>query len=103
MIVGLIIMAAGLGGSVGVASAEAIPANGFRAASACGFHEESGGALWWNNCGDQDITINITRPWFPDQTYCVPAHKDEWVTSSHEGDAYPVGCADGLEYVHDGC
>ncbi|WP_328409316.1 hypothetical protein [Nocardia sp. NBC_00403] len=107
LIVGVIVAVAGFGGSSGVASADTYdvtPANGYQAAdSVCGFHEESGGALWWNNCSDQNQLINIHRPWSVDQTYCVPAHKDEYVTSSQEFSEYPVGYTNDLTYIKDGC
>ncbi|MEV2218737.1 hypothetical protein AB0E01_02525 [Nocardia vinacea] len=101
LFVGLVVAAAGLGGSFGVASAA--PADGYQAVeSVCGPHQE-GTQLWYHNCSNQDQTINIVRPIMFDQTYCVKAGADEWVASTHETDDYPIGYTQRLDYLHDGC
>ncbi|MBF6465000.1 hypothetical protein IU427_07350 [Nocardia beijingensis] len=89
---------------VPMAAAAATPAAGYQAASApCGFREEAGlpTELWWKNCSDQGELIKIHRPSSPDGTYCVPAHKDEWVASFDYDN--PLGSATKLTLIRKGC
>ncbi|MCC3326924.1 hypothetical protein [Nocardia abscessus] len=84
--------------------AAATPATGYQATSTpCGFREEAGlpTELWWKNCSDQDELIKIHRPASPDGTYCVPAHKDEWVASFDYDN--PLGNATKLTLIRKGC